>query len=29
MVGRWGLRLRLEPPGRTPVDLVVLDRVSG
>ena len=28
MVGRWGLSLRLEPPGRTPVDVVVLDRVG-
>ena len=29
MVGRWGLELRFEPPGRTPVDVVVIDRVSG
>jgi len=28
MVGRWALSLRLEPPGRAPVDVVVLDRVS-
>ena len=28
MVGRWGLSLRLEPPGRAPVDVVVLDRVG-
>ena len=28
MVGRWGLSFRFEPPGRAPVDVVVIDRVS-
>jgi hypothetical protein len=29
MVGRWGLSYRFEPPGRPPVDVIVVDRVSG